>query len=98
MPAWGGREATMSRTGRVMVMVDKELVVREHPVPEPGPGTILLRQELAHEPGADVAIDIARLRDSTERTADGFRALASDYRLDGRDVVKIALEGALGDG
>jgi threonine dehydrogenase-like Zn-dependent dehydrogenase len=44
----------MNRTGRVIAMVGAEFEVREYPVPEPAPGTILLRQELAGICGTDV--------------------------------------------
>jgi len=44
----------MSRSGRAVVMVGREFEVREYPVPEPAPGTVLLRQELAGICGTDV--------------------------------------------
>jgi len=44
----------MERTGRVAVMVGKRFEIREYPVPEPAPGTLLLRQELAGICGTDV--------------------------------------------
>ena len=50
----GERAGTMTRTGRAVVMVGKEFVVREYEVPEPAPGTILLRQELAGICGTDL--------------------------------------------
>ena len=37
----------MARMGRAVVMVGKRFEIREYPVPDPAPGTILLRQELA---------------------------------------------------
>lgn len=49
----GGR-GTAVRTGRAVVMVGKELQVREFEVPEPAPGTLLLRQELAGICGTDL--------------------------------------------
>jgi threonine dehydrogenase-like Zn-dependent dehydrogenase len=53
-PASGGRAGTVVRTGRAVVMVGKEFVVREYEVPEPAPGTVLLRQELAGICGTDL--------------------------------------------
>jgi L-iditol 2-dehydrogenase len=44
----------MGRTGRAVVMAGKRFEIREYPVPEPAPGTILLRQELAGICGTDV--------------------------------------------
>lgn len=44
----------MSRTGRAVVMVGQQFEIREYPVPEPAPGTILLRQELAGICGTDL--------------------------------------------
>ena len=44
----------MSRAGRAVVMVGHEFEVREYPVPDPEPGTVLLRQELAGICGTDV--------------------------------------------
>ncbi|MCC6176495.1 MAG: zinc-binding dehydrogenase [Chloroflexi bacterium] len=44
----------MARIGRAIVMVGKDLVLREYPVPEPEPGTVLLRQELSGICGTDV--------------------------------------------
>lgn len=44
----------MARTGRAMVMVGKQFELREYPVPDPAPGTLLLRQELAGICGTDV--------------------------------------------
>ena len=37
----------MSRTGRAVVACGKDFEIREYPVPEPEPNTVLLRQELA---------------------------------------------------
>lgn len=44
----------MSKTARAVVMSGLELEVREYPVPEPAPGTVLLRQELCGVCGTDV--------------------------------------------
>ncbi|MBI2941434.1 MAG: zinc-binding dehydrogenase [Chloroflexi bacterium] len=44
----------MSRIGRAAVMVGQRFEMREYPVPEPAPGTILLRQELAGICGTDL--------------------------------------------
>jgi threonine dehydrogenase-like Zn-dependent dehydrogenase len=41
-------------TGRAVVMVGRRFELREHPVPDPAPGTLLLRQELAGICGTDV--------------------------------------------
>ena len=35
----------MARTGRATVMVGERFEIREYPVPDPEPGTVLLRQE-----------------------------------------------------
>ena len=53
-PSQSGRAGTVVRTGRAVVMVGKEFQVREYPVPEPAPGTLLLRQELAGICGTDL--------------------------------------------
>ena len=45
---------TAVRTGRAVVMVGKEFQVREYEVPDPAPGTLLLRQELAGICGTDL--------------------------------------------
>src|SRR5579883_3543569 len=45
---------TIVRTGRAVVMVGKEFVMREYPVPDPAPGSVLLRQELAGICGTDL--------------------------------------------
>src|SRR5207244_601087 len=47
-------EAPMGQIGRAVVMVGKRFEVREYAVPDPAPGTILLRQELAGICGTDV--------------------------------------------
>jgi len=44
----------MARTGRAVVMVGEGFEVREYPVPEPEPGTVLLKQELAGICGTDL--------------------------------------------
>ena len=44
----------MARTGRATVMVGERFEVREYPVPEPEPGTVLLRQELGGICGTDL--------------------------------------------
>ncbi len=44
----------MPRTGRAVVLKGRELEIREYPVPDPAPGTILLRQELAGICGTDI--------------------------------------------
>ena len=43
--ARAGGAGTAVRTGRAVVMVGKEFQIREYEVPEPAPGTLLLRQE-----------------------------------------------------
>jgi threonine dehydrogenase-like Zn-dependent dehydrogenase len=48
------RAGTAVRTGRAVVMVGKEFVIREYEVPDPAPGTVLLRQELAGICGTDL--------------------------------------------
>jgi L-iditol 2-dehydrogenase len=49
-----GRAGTAVRTGRAVIMVGKEFQVREYEVPEPAPGTLLLRQELSGICGTDL--------------------------------------------
>lgn len=49
-----GRAGTVVRTGRAVVMVGKDFQVREYEVPDPAPGTVLLRQELAGICGTDL--------------------------------------------
>ena len=44
----------MARTGRAAVMVGREFEIREYPVPEPEPGTLLLKQELSGICGTDL--------------------------------------------
>ena len=44
----------MNRTGRAVVASGQNFEIREYPVPEPAPGTILLRQELAGICGTDL--------------------------------------------
>ena len=44
----------MGRTGRAVVALGQDFDVREYPVPDPEPGTILLRQELAGICGTDL--------------------------------------------
>ena len=44
----------MTRTGRVVVTHGQRFEVREYPVPDPGPGGLLLRQELAGICGTDL--------------------------------------------
>jgi L-iditol 2-dehydrogenase len=44
----------MTRTGRVVVAHGQEFDVREYPVADPGPGAILLRQEMAGICGTDL--------------------------------------------
>ena len=44
----------MSRTGRAVVTLGKEFTIREYTVPDPAPGTLLLRQELAGICGTDL--------------------------------------------
>ncbi|MEZ4662543.1 MAG: alcohol dehydrogenase catalytic domain-containing protein [Caldilineaceae bacterium] len=44
----------MARTGRVVVANGQNFDVREYPVADPGPGAILLRQELAGICGTDL--------------------------------------------
>jgi L-iditol 2-dehydrogenase len=50
----GSRAGTLTRTGRAVVMSGKEFTIREYEVPEPAPGTVLLRQELAGICGTDL--------------------------------------------
>ena len=49
-----GGAATVVRTGRAVVMVGKQFEIREYPVPDPAPGTLLLRQELSGICGTDL--------------------------------------------
>ncbi len=44
----------MARTGRAAVMVGRQFEIREYPVPEPEPGTILLKQEMSGMCGTDL--------------------------------------------
>jgi len=44
----------MTRTGRFVVTENQDFQVREAPVPDPAPGTLLLRQELAGICGTDL--------------------------------------------
>lgn len=44
----------MSRTGRAIVMIGEKFELREYPVPEPEPGTVLLKQELGGICGTDL--------------------------------------------
>lgn len=44
----------MARTGRAVVTHGREFELREYPVPDPAPGTMLLRQELAGICGTDL--------------------------------------------
>ena len=44
----------MNRTGRAVVASGRDFEIREYPVPDPAPGTILLRQELAGICGTDL--------------------------------------------
>ena len=44
----------MSRTGRAVVAHGKDFEIREYPVPDPEPNTVLLRQELAGICGTDL--------------------------------------------
>ena len=44
----------MSRTGRAAVMSGEKFEIREYPVPDPEPGSILLKQELAGICGTDL--------------------------------------------
>ena len=44
----------MGRTGRAVVALGQEFEVREYPVPDPEPGTVLLRQELGGICGTDL--------------------------------------------
>jgi threonine dehydrogenase-like Zn-dependent dehydrogenase len=44
----------MARTGRAVVAYEKRFDVREYPVPDPAPGTVLLKQELAGICGTDL--------------------------------------------
>jgi threonine dehydrogenase-like Zn-dependent dehydrogenase len=46
--------SAMGRMGRAVVMVGKQFEIREYAVPEPAPGAMLLRQELAGICGTDV--------------------------------------------
>jgi len=41
----------MSRTGRAVVTHGRDFEIREYPVPDPAPGTVLLRQELTGRAG-----------------------------------------------
>jgi L-iditol 2-dehydrogenase len=50
----GHRAGTIVRTGRAVVMVGREFEIREYPVPDPAPGTLLLRQELGGICGTDL--------------------------------------------
>src|SRR5436305_620789 len=52
--ARAGGAGTAVRTGRAVVMVGKEFQVREYEVPEPAPGTLLLRQALSGICGTDL--------------------------------------------
>ena len=52
--ARSGAAGTAVRTGRAVVMVGKEFQIREYEVPEPAPGTLLLRQELSGICGTDL--------------------------------------------
>src|ERR1051326_7388377 len=52
--ARAGGAGTAVRTGRAVVMVGKEFQVREFEVPDPAPGTLLLRQELSGICGTDL--------------------------------------------
>ena len=44
----------MSRTGRAVVVYGQDFEIREYPVPEPAPHTILLRQAFAGICGTDL--------------------------------------------
>ncbi|GIV77872.1 MAG: hypothetical protein KatS3mg050_2266 [Litorilinea sp.] len=44
----------MARTGRAVIAHGQTFEVREYPVPDPEPGTILLRQELSGICGTDL--------------------------------------------
>ena len=44
----------MAETGRLVVMRGSEIEIREYPLVEPAPGTILVRQELSGICGTDV--------------------------------------------
>ena len=44
----------MARMGRAVVALGRDFEVREYPVPEPAPGTLLLRQELGGICGTDL--------------------------------------------
>lgn len=44
----------MPKTARASVMVGERFEIREYPVPDPGPGTVLLRQEMAGICGTDL--------------------------------------------
>ena len=44
----------MSRTGRAVVTHGRDFEIREYPVPDPAPGTVLLRQELTGICGTDL--------------------------------------------
>jgi L-iditol 2-dehydrogenase len=46
----------MARTGRAVVAHGQEFDIREYPVPDPAPGTLLLRQEMAGICGTDLHI------------------------------------------
>ncbi|MEM7127525.1 MAG: zinc-binding dehydrogenase [Chloroflexota bacterium] len=46
----------MTRTGKIVVANGKDFAVQEHPVPDPKPGTVLLKQELAGICGTDLHI------------------------------------------
>ncbi len=52
--ARSGGVGTEVKTGRAVVMVGKEFQIREYEVPEPAPGTVLLRQELSGICGTDL--------------------------------------------
>ena len=47
-------ETIMARTGRAVIAQGQDFEIREYPVPEPAPNTILLRQELAGICGTDL--------------------------------------------
>ena len=44
----------MARTGRAVVASGQEFEIRHYPVPNPEPGTILLKQEMAGICGTDL--------------------------------------------
>ena len=44
----------MTRTGQAVVTVGKEFSIGEYTVPDPAPGTVLLRQELGGICGTDL--------------------------------------------